>query len=448
MKKITRRISLLLCIAMVFTLVGCGNKKTSDSNTQTGNDKENNTTSTPAVKEEDSDFAGTSIEFATLREGDTLEILRSLVADFEAETGVDVVLTEYPKGDYEQTMKTRMASGELPDIWETHGWSRLRYGEYLAPLNDEPWYNDMTDMAKGILEGEGNTGYALLMTGQVLGIVCNKTVAAENGVDVDKINTFDDFVAACQTLIDHDIVPLVNRGTAGDLTHVAGLFTSYPDALSVDGEAQLNGTWDWESFMTELHWFADLFDMGAFWKDRTTMTSAEDIERMASGKSVFFLANSTNYATSVVELNPENEYCIIPFPTIKEGAERYVFGGEGFALGMWNETKEEAACKVFLSYMAENGAPMVEAFGGIPGMKTYTVKESPAVNFVKTLFSLYPDAVYLNMWDREYMPSGMWPVFGEAAGMLYADHSQANLEAIIKLLKDNYIEKYAAAQSN
>ena len=72
---------------------------------------------------------------ATRTSGKSNELLTALIAQFKEETGIEVVLTAYNADDYESALKTRMASNELPDVWETHGWSRLRYGEYLYPVN-------------------------------------------------------------------------------------------------------------------------------------------------------------------------------------------------------------------------------------------------------------------------------------------------------------------------
>ena len=84
-----------------------------------------------------SDFSGRTIEIATYLSGDTLNAYKQVIADFESETGVKVTLDEYGE-DYESTMKTRMASNDLPDIFETHGWSLIRYKEYMADLSREP----------------------------------------------------------------------------------------------------------------------------------------------------------------------------------------------------------------------------------------------------------------------------------------------------------------------
>lgn len=443
MKKTKRICGLLLCAAMAFSLMaGCGN---GDSGSPTGSADTGTPSALPSPAA-GSSLEGAKIEIATQLEGATLEALKTTVANFEKDTGVEVVLTEYPRADYEAAMKTRMAANELPDVFETHGWSRLRYSEYLIPVNGEPWYEDQSDLAKGILEGDGDTAYAIMLNAQVLGVFCNRTAAEAAGVDIYAIETLDDFTQACQKIIDAGMVPMVNHSSAGDLTHVAGVFTTYDDALSCDREAQLNGTWDWESFMAELEYFSNLLDMGAYWEDRSTMDSAADIERIASGKSVFFFGNSTNYCTSCKEMNPDNEYAVIPFPAAKEGAKRYVCGGEGYACGVWKDTQQMEACRAWLAYLAENGGLIAQNYGGVPAMNTLEIEEIAPIAAAKETMERYPDAVYVNLWDREYMPSGMWGVFGEAAGMLYADNSPENLVAIKDFLKENYVEKYAAAQ--
>ena len=65
-----------------------------------------------------------------------LEKFQAIVDAFVEESGIDVQLVT-PGSDFETVMKTRMASGDLPDIWTTHGWSVARYSEYLMPLNEE-----------------------------------------------------------------------------------------------------------------------------------------------------------------------------------------------------------------------------------------------------------------------------------------------------------------------
>lgn len=430
MKKIT---ALLLAVVMTLSLVACGGSSTTAETPSTDS----------SSSEETAGLAGTKLEIATQQEGDKLDRLKEVIADFEAETGIEVTLTTYSSSDYESVMKTRMASGELPDVWETHGWSRLRYGEYLYPVNDEPWYQYHTDAAKGVLEGDSDTGYALCLSTTVSGVICNKTLAEKLGIDVYAIKTFADLEEACQIAIDAGVVPFVNYNDAGDLASWAGLFTSYDDSLYHDGEAQLNGTYDWESYMSVLEWFAKMLDMGCFWEDRATMDNTDEAERMATGKSLFSICDGTGYAERAYNMNTDNEIVCIAAPAITEGSSQYIFVGENYAIGAWKDSKNLEGARAYLAYIAENGSPLCERAPGLT-----TIEGNPdTFGYISSMDCLehYPDVTFVNLWDREYMPSGMWGVFGEAVGMLYADHSPENLVKIQSFLKDNYNEKYAAA---
>ena len=56
------------------------------------------------------------------------------------------------------------------------------------------------------------------------------------------------------------------------------------------------------------------------------------------------------------------------------------------------------------------------------------------------------DIFYENLWDRQYMPSGMWSIFGNASDMLFDDDSEAGQDEVIEYLLENYQDLYDAAQ--
>ena len=64
-------------------------------------------------------------------------MFQEIINDFTAETGIQVDLIT-PGSEGEAQLKTMMASNSLPDVWMTHGWSLLRYSEYLKVVNDQP----------------------------------------------------------------------------------------------------------------------------------------------------------------------------------------------------------------------------------------------------------------------------------------------------------------------
>lgn len=137
MKKIG---SILLSTAMVMSLAACGSQNTSTSASATTDDtttKEEAAAPAESAVADDVDVSGSTLEVAVTYTGDQATTFQGLVDKFEEEYGVTVNIAEYG-GDYENTLKTRMASNELPDVFQTHGWSLLRYKEYLMNLQDQP----------------------------------------------------------------------------------------------------------------------------------------------------------------------------------------------------------------------------------------------------------------------------------------------------------------------
>ena len=142
--------TLAVCLAASYVLMAGSNSKAAES----------------------ADFSGKTIEIATYLSGDTLNAYKEVISGFENETGVKVTLDEYGD-DYESTMKTRMASNDLPDIFETHGWSLIRYKEYLTDLSEESWAGDLNKAARGVIEDTDGKIYTLMTTGSCLGTAVN-----------------------------------------------------------------------------------------------------------------------------------------------------------------------------------------------------------------------------------------------------------------------------------
>ena len=136
---------------------------------------------------------------------------------------------------------------------------------------------------------------------------------------------------------------------------------------------------------------------------------------------------------------------MIPIPASKEGGARFVGIGEGASFGIWKDTENMEAAEQFLAYIVKNADGINAAAGEISTLPTETTK-SYGMQMMEEMESHYPDVFYDNLWDRKYMPSGMWSIFQTAAGMFYEDQSEESKQEIIEYLKENYTDLFEAAQ--
>ena len=414
--------TLAVCLAASYVLMAGSNSKAAES----------------------ADFSGKTIEIATYLSGDTLNAYKEVISGFENETGVKVTLDEYGD-DYESTMKTRMASNDLPDIFETHGWSLIRYKEYLTDLSEESWAGDLNKAARGVIEDTDGKIYTLMTTGSCLGTAVNMNVCEAAGVDPWSIETWEDFNAACDKIKEAGYTPIANYFTsAGALANADGSWLNYEGEQFDDSAAMLDGTWDWANYKVVLDYLQTWFDNGYLYEDCGTI-KADAIERCARNECAFIVGIGTSYQAAVVAQNPDVKMAMIPICASQKGGARFCGIGEGASFGIWKDTDEMDVCKAFLNYVAENADGINAAAGEISTLPSETTK-SYGMQMMEEMESHFPNVFYDNLWDRKYMPSGMWNVFQVAAGMFCEDQSDDSKQEIIDYLKENYTDLYEAAQ--
>ena len=389
----------------------------------------------------EADLSGKVIEIATYLTGDTLEAHKGEIADFGDSTGVKVTLDEYGD-DYESTMKTRMASNDLPDIFETHGWSLIRYKEYLTDLSGEEWAKDLNDAALGVIRDTDGKIYTLMTTGSCLGTAVNMDVCEAAGVDPWQIETWEDFNAACDKIKEAGYTPIANYFTsAGALANAVGSWLNYEGETYDLSEAMLDGSWDWKEYEVVLDYLQTWFDNGYLYEDCGTISQTDAIERCAQNDCAFVVGIGTSYQAAVTAQNPDVTMAMIPICASEEGGARFCGIGEGASFGIWKDTEEMDVCKAFLNYVAENADPINAAAGEISTLPSETTK-SYGMQMMEEMEEHFPDVFYDNLWDRKYMPNGMWGVFEVAAGMFCEDQSVENKQKVIDYLKENYSDLY------
>lgn len=111
---------------------------------------------------------------------------------------------------------------------------------------------------------------------------------------------------------------------------------------------------------------------------------------------------------------------------------------EGDTFGIWKDTGNADAAKLFLEYMArpEVAQEMNAATGKISCLKsTMEIDDSYGLQVFQERKEKCADCdiFYENLWDRQYMPSGMWSIFGNASNMLFDDDSEAGQDEVTSI---------------
>ncbi len=407
-----------------------------------------------ALAEGDKPYAGTTIEYAVNYQQDNqASVMEEIIADFEAETGIHVELV-LSGADHEAVMKTRMASRDLPDLWNTHGWSVMRYSEYLMPLNDQAWFADVDESVKGaVADADGNV-YVLPIGEGTNGIIYNKDVLAANGIDATTLDCLDTFNAACDTLVAAGITPMVISNAAPNnnahfLDSFLPAFLTCADLDPNYGEALKEGTFDWKNARPAFECMANWWNKGYWNVDALSANRDVCFQMVANGEAAFMFFTNDGI-NAIRNLNPEVNLGVMPMPAVKAGGLTTwgISEGNNSCIGVWKDTENKEACLLFLDYLARPEVAtriIVEIEGGIPALKTLNIEDSYSISIIREGQAAFEGRVdYVTYFDQAYLPSGMWGILKEAASAFFEGQggTDANIDSAIEILQSNYNDMF------
>lgn len=381
---------------------------------------------------------------------EALDKFRGIIDDFTKETSIKVELVT-PGSDYETVMKTRMASGSMPDVFITHGWSIARYKEYLLELNDQPWFDTIGESIKGVISDSDGKIYVLCVTQGINGIMYNEDVLEEAGVDISSLQTMEGFMKACEQIKAKGISP-VFIGGKDYWTSASFLGTFAPAYYTAEGakyqasDRLKDGSFDW--IVDGLPFFNDIKDMvnkGYFNEDFITADEIQGFEALAAGKCTFLVGGIAN--DRILQYNPDANIGTMPVPATTETGKAQYSVGEGSAFGIWKDSESIEEAKQLLDFLArpEIAARIVELDGQLPALTNTDAAENKTyISYMESL-DIFGDAVYYdNLFDREYLPSGMWSVLSDSIMEVFMDPTDAGVQSATKNMQENYVEKLEA----
>ena len=362
--------------------------------------------------------------------------LQNVVKKFEKENPDIDIKENYPAGDYESMLRVKMAANDMPDLFDTHGWAILRYGEYVEDLKDMNWVNDLDPSLDQILKDETGKVYAYPLNQAKDGITYNATLLEEYGITPP--STFDEFMTALETVKEKgkgEVTPLWFAGS--DKNAFGQYFDQFSTPLLVTGEKNykkelLDGTFDWSNYTFLADKLKEMQDKKLLNEDVLTAQNHQMVDLMAQNKIAFIIGGGM-LGPSVEELNGDVKLGIIPMPVIEEGDDPSWIGGERHTLALWKDSKVKEEAKKFLEYISQPEIVKEIAEGtSLPAGLTNTESK----NYYSDYYEKYKDIVVEPYFDRVYLPSGMWDPMGATGQELLA--GSMTPEEVSKKMSEEY----------
>ncbi|WP_079479186.1 ABC transporter substrate-binding protein [Halobacillus salinus] len=351
--------------------------------------------------------------YSTATSEEDKKVVQEAVTAFEEEFPAIDIEDNYPGDGYENMARVKMAADDMPDLFDTHGWAKQRYGEYVADLSDMEWVDRLDPALDTILKDDEGKVYAFPLNQAKDGINYNANLLKEYGIEPP--DTFDEFMEALRAVKEKsggEVTPLWFNGS--DKSSFGQYFDQFATPLLITDEDNsyeselLDGSFDWSHYTYLPEKLAQMQDENLLNEDVLTAQIQQRAQLMAQGK-IAFVFGGGSIGTAVEELNPDVQVGLIPMPTIHEGDEQSWIGGERHTVAIAQNTEHMEEAKQFIEFMASPEIAKQVAEGtSLPA----GLKDVDADNYFAEYFEKYEGVNVQPYFDRVYLPSGMWDVMG------------------------------------
>lgn len=430
---------LLLLVLVIAACSSEGNTNHAQEDNQVNEGAQQQNKVEPEKKEEPAEPV--TLEFASNASGATLDAYKLLVDKFNSEHPLIQIELNPISKDYETLMNARMATNDLPDLFNTHGWSVAKYSEFLRPLNDQPWASGLVDEIKPIITNADGDFFVLPFDVDVSGLLYNPEILEELSIAVPE--TWEEFFVAAEAVKQAGYTPIHVGGK--DSSSLAGMINRIAlsllimDSSTDHGPKLQDGSFDWTQFDQVTNFMLDMRDKGYYNVDDVTADKNATHTEMAAGKAVFTF-QSNQSITEIQKLNPESKVNMMRLPVQSASDEPFLVSGERDAIGVWKDTAHEEQALAFLEFMAQpEHVAAVAASYSIPAAFKGVEVNLGALNDV---FMQYEGAAITNHFDRKYLPNGMWNTLKSVGtGML----SGMSASEVSDMMKQDYDRLRASA---
>ncbi|MCY7502841.1 ABC transporter substrate-binding protein [Bacillus pumilus] len=375
--------------------------------------------------------------FSTMSNSGERKAFEEVIRKFEKEHPHLRIDANFPGNSYEDTIRVKMGANDMPDLFDTHGWAKLRYSEYVADLKEMDWVKQLDPSLDQILKDQDGKVYAYPLNQAKDGLSFNANLLKDYDIEVPR--TLDEFKSALLTVKEKskgEVVPLWIPG--GDNSNIAQVFDELATPLLITspnhryGKDLENGSFDWSLYTPLAQFMKELKDQDLLNKDVLTAKLSQAPELMAQNKIAFTFVGGS-LGPEATELNPSIKVGTMPVPSIHEGDKQSWIGGERFTVAAWKDSKHLKEAKQFIDFLAkpENAKKIAEGTSSEAALKQVKAK-----NYYSMFYDQYEEVKIEPYFDRKYLPSGMWAVMATTGQELLA--GSITPEQLSKKMEEEY----------
>ncbi|MCQ6265909.1 extracellular solute-binding protein [Fictibacillus sp. WQ 8-8] len=351
--------------------------------------------------------------FSTVTNESDKAALADAIKEFEKKNPKIDIKENFPADKYEGMLRVKMAANDMPDLFDTHGWSKDRYGEYVENLQKMNWVKDLDPAMNDILKDKAGKVYAYPLNQAKDGITYNATLLKKYGIQPPA--TFDEWMSAMETIKKKskgEVTPLWFAGS--DKSSFGQYFDQFATPLLVTDTKHdfkkelLSGTFDWSKFTFLPEKLQEMQKKGYLNKDILTAQNQQMTDLMAQNKIGFIIGGGL-LGPAVKELNPKVQLGVIPMPVIHKGDQPSWIGGERHTLAVWKDSEHKKEAKKFIDFISQ--PEMVKKIAEATSLPA-GLTNTEADNYFAKDYEKYKDVKVEPYFDRVYLPSGMWDVLG------------------------------------
>lgn len=308
----------------------------------------------------------------------TINYENDMIAKFEAANpGVKVEVQRMSMDDYTQTIQTKFASGDAPDIFtiEQSNLEKYASNEYLLDLTGTEIVNHYDG---NMLQYDGKLFGAPIGANAYV-VTYNKAIFEETGVSIPK--TLDEFYQVCETIRDAGYTPLAAGYqdswvimADSQAEYVTGIMINDLDALKKceRRETRFSDSAEWRGVFERLGkrlQYAQPDQFGTDWNTACTM--------LATGKAAMVVSGDWT-SNNVADMGEKVDLGAFVLPVSNDVAKNVLsYPGAGMSYAISSETEHRDEAVSFVEFMTtkEAGQAYVDAGIGICVMKDVEAPE-------------------------------------------------------------------------